>query len=130
MPKVKLIKVYGYNQYNDYYDDQPVNTYSEELSDWEEISQKELDIIQDYRWRDKFAKSNTPNSYYQLIVLQEATDEVKPKIESIKKMIVDFNKKQKLEEEKALESKKKAAETKKRKALEKAKKMLKEAGEL
>lgn len=137
MPKVKLIKVYnteGYDNYGDRLDEYVINS----LSDWTEISDNELTLLQSFKFNQFINKKlNGKNSiYYKVVVLEELPkEEILEIIPDLKKFIKETKKKEEEEKEKAAEAAKKKrelAESKKlekaRKLIEKNKKILKEAG--
>lgn len=122
MRRIKLIKTFGYSNYD-----------SEELaaivgdSDWEECSDEDISFLQSNIWRLNYS---TQNKEYYHILLEDCTPHIPEKLKDIKNLIAIEIKKSKernkKEEELKLAKKKKREQTK----IEKAKKLLEEAGVL
>lgn len=127
MPKVKIFKVYksysddGYGGYDTEYD---ISGYS----DWEEVSEDELVLLQKYlndyryslRYKDKYR-----------FMLRVLSDDAPPAIDFIKNIKEMLKKQQVIEKERAAKAKETEKERKKKaeaRKIEKAKKILKEKG--
>ena len=128
MPKIKLIKVYDTNcNYGDY--DQIVS-YTSELSDWAEISDKDLIDLKSYKGSMALTGPN-----YKIVIIEEDTHNILNYIKDvksfIKKMKDDDEKRkkelelQKIKKEEAALAKKKAKEDKE---VIRAQKLLEEKG--
>lgn len=117
MPLIKLIKVHG-DGWDESYD-------FRDMSNWEEVTEQELDILKSWQGGELFREAGT-----HVVVFEDITS--REKIESFISDIKSYIKRQQewheeLERKRIADTKKRkeAAEAKK---LEKAKKLLKEKG--
>lgn len=124
MPKIKLIKVYDTRSGCDYCD-YVKETLVEDMSPWQEVSEKDLQWLESWQGRHMLQKKNTA-----LVILQDITSQetVTGFIHDIKKFVEEEDKRE-IEREKkrklAAEKSKLAAEQRK---IEKAKKLLAKSG--
>jgi len=119
MPKIKLIRIHDSSYYED------TNISQSDLSDWEEVSQEDLDYLLSWESMSVFVKDRI-----KIVVLEDVTS--KENIRGYIKNIKNFIKEQQIKQEekakkyKAAEAKRKAEAEKKK--LEKAKKLLEKSG--
>lgn len=125
MPHVKLIKYHGPRGYE--YECDNFDTFSHDISDWQEISDEDLSFLKDYR-----IKNTLKEKHVSIVILEDITKEEKASdyIKDIKKYVADQKKKEELRIKKMEESDKKRKETAEKRRIEKAQKLLKEKGML
>lgn len=131
MPLVKLIKINeGYNSrslQNDYYDEQVIGPETASMSDWEEITDEELEYL---RSPESFRILNSNKFYYTVAVLEDRTNtgEIQGFVKSIKDLVEKNKKAMSDREQKHKEAEKKRKATLEAKKIEAAKKVLLKAG--
>ena len=124
MPKIKIVKVYGYTDYDD---DNNIRN-MEDFSNWQEVSDEDLAFLKSAHGMKVLQNQTKPN--VDILIIEDITSE-----KVINKFITDikeFTKKEKEKLEQELELKAKRAlerkEKEKQKKIEEAKKVLKESG--
>ena len=117
MPRIKLLRTQRSYDIDDNW-----NGSTESFSDWEEVTQEELN------WLNTWQSSYVDSQYRYIVIVEDVTPKIQDRIKSIKDFIKQEDEKaakQKAKEEKDKEDRKKKAEAKKVAA---AKKLLEEKG--
>jgi FPC/CPF motif-containing protein YcgG len=125
MPRIKLIKVYDVKNSCDYCDHYVKDIAVDDMSPWQEVTEKELQWLQCWQGRNQLLKKNVA-----IVVLQDITSEetVQGYISDIKKFVKDEEIKQKERDKKYAEAEKKRKLLAEQKKIERAKKLLEKSG--
>lgn len=124
MPKIKLIKVYDTRSGCDYCD-YVKETLVDDMSPWQEVTEKELQWLESWEGRHLMQKKNTAVVILQDITSQETVDGF---IQDIKAFVKEQEIKEEERKRKYLEAEKKRKLAAEQKKIEKAKKLLEKSG--